>query len=108
VLDTFASLRLLADAGVRVHKQKRLRTHAKLIIADGRRAQVGSMNIDRSAFDLRRELGVVIADHAAVRQLERVFEADWQDSHRYEPPDPLEAAAHVEDDFAHDADLAHE
>ena len=31
-------------------------------IVDDERAQVGSMNIDRSAFDLRRELGVVITD----------------------------------------------
>ena len=35
-----------------MHKQKNLRVHAKLIIIDEREALVGSMNIDRSAFEL--------------------------------------------------------
>ena len=108
VLDTFASLRVLQHLGVRVHKQRTQRLHAKLLIADGRQALVGSMNIDRSAFDLRRELGMVVGDHAAVRRLRKVFEADWEASHHYEPPDPLHAIAHVEDDHPHDPELGHE
>jgi cardiolipin synthase A/B len=59
ILDTFASLRTLKRFGVKVHKQKNLRVHAKLIVVDDRHALVGSMNIDRSAFDLRRELGIM-------------------------------------------------
>ena len=69
VLDTFASLRVLSQFGVKVRKQKNLRLHAKLLIADGQSALVGSMNIDRSAFDVRRELGAVVAGKAAVRLL---------------------------------------
>ncbi|TKB29463.1 MAG: cardiolipin synthase, partial [Mesorhizobium sp.] len=61
ILDTFSSLRLLQYLDVKVHKQKNLRLHAKLILVDGKHALVGSMNIDRSAFDLRRELGVIVA-----------------------------------------------
>ena len=34
VLDTFSSLRVLKRFGVKVHKQKNLRLHAKLLIAD--------------------------------------------------------------------------
>jgi cardiolipin synthase len=108
VLDTFASLRLLSYLAVKVHKQKNLRLHAKLVLVDGRRALVGSMNIDRSAFDLRRELGIVAADRAAVRKLSDVFEADWLGSHRYDAPDPLVAHAHTEADFPHDPDLMHD
>ena len=108
VLDTFASLRTLRRFGVKVHKQKDLRLHAKLIVVDGREALIGSMNIDRSAFDLRRELGLVTDDAAAVRRLVSVFEADWDGSHHYEPPDPLERHAPGEDDFPHDHDLIHE
>lgn len=108
VLDTFASLRVLQQLGVRVHKQKVQRLHAKLLIADGKRALVGSMNIDRSAFDLRRELGMIVEDREAVRRLHKVFEADWDASHHYDPPDPLLAVAHVEDDHPHDPDLHHE
>ena len=108
ILDTFASLRTLRRFGVKVHKQKNLRVHAKLLIVDGERALVGSMNIDRSAFDLRRELGVTITDAAVVARLKQVFDADWELSHHYEPPDPLDPAKHIEDDFPHDADLVHE
>ena len=41
VLDTFASLRLLDRFGVKVRRQKHLKLHAKLLIIDGERAQVG-------------------------------------------------------------------
>jgi phosphatidylserine/phosphatidylglycerophosphate/cardiolipin synthase-like enzyme len=108
VLDTFASLRTLRRFGVKVHKQKNLRVHAKLLIADEERAFVGSMNIDRSAFDLRRELGITIADPAVVSRLKTVFDDDWETSHHYEPPDPLDPATHHEDDFPHDPELVHE
>jgi cardiolipin synthase A/B len=108
ILDTFASLRTLRRFGVKVRKQKNLRVHAKLLIADRDRALVGSMNIDRSAFDLRRELGITIDDPALIGRLRDTFDADWALSHHYEPPDPLEAAHHVEDDFPHDHDLVHE
>ncbi len=108
VLDTFASLRTLRRIGVKVHKQKNLRLHAKLLIADGERALVGSMNIDRSAFDLRRELGITLCEPAVVARLQQVFDSDWELSHHYEPPDPLDPSKHTEDDFPHDPDLVHE
>jgi phosphatidylserine/phosphatidylglycerophosphate/cardiolipin synthase-like enzyme len=108
ILDTFASLRTLRRFSVKVHKQKNLRVHAKLIIVDNERALVGSMNIDRSAFDLRRELGITVTDPAVVTRLKLVFDFDWELSHHYEPPDPLDSAQHVEDDFPHDAELVHE
>ncbi len=108
ILDTFASLRTLRRFGVKVRKQKNLRVHAKLLIVDDQRALVGSMNIDRSAFDLRRELGVIIDDPAVVGRLGEVFSSDWKVSHHYEPPDPLDSTPHPEDDFPHDEDLVHE
>jgi cardiolipin synthase len=108
ILDTFASLRTLRRFGAKVHKQKNLRVHAKLIIVDNAHALVGSMNIDRSAFDLRRELGITIDDAAAVARLKEVFTTDWDLSHQYDAPDPLNAAHHLEDDFPHDHDLMHE
>jgi phosphatidylserine/phosphatidylglycerophosphate/cardiolipin synthase-like enzyme len=108
ILDTFASLRTLKRFGAKVHKQKNLRVHAKLIIVDNTRALVGSMNIDRSAFDLRRELGILTDDPETVGRLKQVFDSDWDASHHYDAPDPLESAHHEEDDFPHDHDLLHE
>lgn len=91
--DTFSALRILIRAGVKVHKQHKLRLHAKLIIADHERALIGSMNIDRSAFDLRRELGQVQTDETAVGILRHQFQEDWDESRPYEPADPI--AVHV-------------
>jgi len=108
ILDTFSSLRMLHRSGIRVHKQKNLRLHAKLLLADKARALVGSMNIDRSAFDLRRELGTQVGDPGVVARLLAVFENDWSTSHRYEAPDPLDPSLHHEDDFPHDPELVHE
>jgi len=108
ILDTFASLRTLKRMGVKVHKQKNLRVHAKLIVVDSSRALVGSMNIDRSAFDLRRELGIMTDDPVIVGRLKEVFDSDWETSHHYEAPDPLDTSQHHEDDFPHDHDLMHE
>ena len=108
LLDTFSSLRALRRAGASVHKQHGLRTHAKLMLADDRRAIVGSMNIDRSAFDLRRELGIVIAVPDAVAQLAARFRADWAVSNHYDAPDPLDGQMPIETDHPTDADMVHE
>ena len=108
MLDTFSSLHIMQRMGVRVHKQRHLRLHAKLIIVDRAHALVGSMNIDRSAFDLRRELGLTFSDPHAVDRLRATFRADWEESRQYDPPDPLQAIEHVEDDFPHDPELQHE
>jgi phosphatidylserine/phosphatidylglycerophosphate/cardiolipin synthase-like enzyme len=108
VLDTFASLRVMGQLDVKVRKQKGLRLHAKLLIADGRSALIGSMNIDRSAFDLRRELGAVVTGKNAVHRLARMFQADWHAAHHYDAPDPLVSQTHVEDDFPYDPELRHE
>ena len=99
---------VLKRFGVKVHKQKNLRLHAKLLIADESYALVGSMNIDRSAFDLRRELGTTVREGAVVKRLMEVFESDWDLSHGYDPPDPLDPEKHKETDFPHDHELRHE
>ena len=82
--------RILARAGVRLRKQNHLRQHAKLLLADGERAMLGSMNIDSQAYDQRRELGVVFDDPAAVKQLKKQFAADWKAAKAYTAEDPLE------------------
>lgn len=106
--DTFSSLRILAHFGVKVHRQKRPKLHAKLLLADGDRALIGSMNIDRSAFDLRRELGIVLDDAPIVKRLGEVFERDWDDGHRWDAPDPL-APAHPDDgELPPDPNFIHE
>jgi cardiolipin synthase A/B len=106
--DTFSSLRILERFGIKVHRQKHLKLHAKLLLADGERALIGSMNIDRSAFDLRRELGIIVDDEPIVQRLTEVFERDWDHSHRWEAPDPLAVETHDHDELPHDPHFVHE
>ena len=38
------------------------------------------MNIDRSAFDLRRELGIIVDDGLILKRLIEVFDRGWDDA----------------------------
>ena len=106
---SFALWSLARRWGVRVHKQKNLRVHAKLVIADGRQAFLGSQNFDQPAFDCRREVGLVLDDAKDLQVLGSVFEQDWTHSVKYEPPSPLDApSADENQDFGHDPLLDHE
>jgi phosphatidylserine/phosphatidylglycerophosphate/cardiolipin synthase-like enzyme len=107
VYDTFSSLRLMERAGVKVRRQKHLKLHAKLILVDGRAALTGSMNIDRSAFDVRRELGIEVDAPAVLERLQATFQADWKASKTYSAPDPLDPAFHEEGELPPDPHFIH-
>ena len=87
LLEGVAGLRVMADTGIRIHKLKGLHLHAKMLLADGKRAIVGSMNIAPGSFDSRRELAIETEDRAVVRRLDRTFRADWKNSHRIDLSD---------------------
>jgi len=107
VYDTFSSLRVMELFGVKVRRQKHLKLHAKLILVDGRAAMTGSMNIDRSAFDVRRELGIEVDAPAVVQRLERTFQADWDASKKYSAPDPLDPTYHEAGELPPDPHFVH-
>ncbi len=106
--DTFASLRILGRGDVKVRRQKHLKVHAKLLVVDGERALMGSMNLDRSAFDLRRELGAVVQAPAIVERLQELFDHDWHKAEHWEAPDPLAFDTHEIGELPHDPHFAHE
>jgi phosphatidylserine/phosphatidylglycerophosphate/cardiolipin synthase-like enzyme len=108
VVDTFSSLRILQRAGVKVHRQRTPKLHAKLIVADGDRVLVGSQNIDRVAFDFRRELGVIVSAGSAVNRLKEVFREDWEGAKPYMVPDPLAPVPHDPEELPRDPDFQHE
>ena len=108
VYDTFASLRMLSRAGVKVRRQKHLKLHAKLIVVDRSRALVGSMNIDRSAFDLRRELGIETAAPEVVERCVELFKHDWGEASPYNAPDPLDPASHEDGELPPDPHFIHD
>lgn len=108
IYDTFSSLRIMQRFGVKVRRQKHLKLHAKLILVDGLYAQTGSMNIDRSAFDLRRELGIESDAPQVVERLKLVFQADWNEASKYAAPDPLDPSMHEAGELPPDPHFVHE
>lgn len=108
IYDTFSSLRVMERFGVKIRRQKHLKLHAKLILVDGIAAQTGSMNIDRSAFDLRRELGIETDAPHVVGRLKTTFQVDWDRASRYHAPDPLDPSLHDEGELAPDPHFVHD
>jgi cardiolipin synthase len=80
-------LRFMDDVGIKIHKLKGLHLHAKVVLADGKRAIVGSMNIAPGSFDERRELGIEVTDESIVKALERTFDQDWENSRQLDLSD---------------------
>lgn len=81
LLEGVGGLRILDDVGVKVHRLKGLKLHAKLILADNVRAVVGSINLAPGSFDSRRECAIEVRDAAVVDRLHEVTHADWKNSH---------------------------
>jgi phosphatidylserine/phosphatidylglycerophosphate/cardiolipin synthase-like enzyme len=108
IYDTFSSLRVMQRFGVKVRRQQRPKLHAKLILVDGAFAQTGSMNIDRSAFDLRRELGIESDAPEVVSRLRDMFETDWDNADKYNAPDPLDPRYHEEGELPPDPHFVHD
>jgi len=105
---SFALWRLFRKAGGRLRKQRHLRSHGKIVVVDGDRVHLGTQNLDQPAFDLRRELGLIVREPALVDGISAVFEADWKGSRKYEPPYPISPPDDVEStEFESDADLQH-
>jgi phosphatidylserine/phosphatidylglycerophosphate/cardiolipin synthase-like enzyme len=74
-------LRILNDVGIKVHKLKHLKLHGKMLLADGERAIIGSINLAPGSFDSRRELAIEVKSPDVVRALKKVAHHDWKHSH---------------------------
>ena len=108
IYDTFSSLRVMERFGVKIRRQKHLKLHAKLMLVDGTYAQTGSMNIDRSAFDVRRELGIESDAPDVVGRLKATFQADWDAAKKYRAPDPLDPSLHETGELPPDPHFVHD
>jgi cardiolipin synthase len=81
LVEGVGGLRILDDVGIKIHRLKRLRLHAKMLLADGVAAIVGSMNLAPGSLDDRRELAIHVRDADVVDRLYRVARHDWKHSH---------------------------
>ena len=76
--DNAADRAALAADGVEIRLVSNLYVHAKLIIADGQRAYIGSQNLSATSLDLNRELGIILDDPVSLARLTRTFEIDFR------------------------------
>src|ERR1700734_639367 len=72
LLEGVGGLRILNDVGVSVRKLKGLKLHAKMLLADGERAIIGSINLAPGSFDSRRELAIEVDDKHIVDRLHEI------------------------------------
>ena len=81
VLEGVEGLRIMDDVGIKVHKITHLKLHGKILLADGLRAIVGSINLTPGTFEDRRELAIELDDEEAIRRLHDTLKSDWKNSH---------------------------
>lgn len=81
IVEGVGGLRIMDDVGIKIHKLKHLKLHGKMMLADGLRAIVGSINLAPGSFDHRRELAIEVHDEDVVERLQRIAHHDWKNSH---------------------------
>lgn len=71
--------KLLKDVGVeKVRFAKSIKMHAKMVIADGERAYVGSENFTTNSLDNNREVGIILQDKVAIATIAKTAAKDWE------------------------------
>jgi len=80
-------LRILQDVGIKVHVAKHVKLHAKMMIADGRSAIIGSINLTPGSFNGRRELAIETSDELVVERIHAVAQQDWMLSRKLDLTD---------------------
>jgi phosphatidylserine/phosphatidylglycerophosphate/cardiolipin synthase-like enzyme len=73
-------LRTMDDVGIKVHKLKHLKLHAKMLLIDECRVIVGSINLAPGSFDSRRELAIEVRDQEVMDRLHSIVHEDWKNS----------------------------
>ncbi len=79
--ESVGGLRTMEDVGIKIHKLKHLKLHAKMLLADDKRAIVGSINLAPGSFDSRRELAIEVKNDKVVKRLCKIARHDWKHSH---------------------------
>lgn len=104
LIEGVEGLRILHDLGAKVHKLRHIKLHAKMMLADGKRAVIGSINFAPGSFDSRRELAIEVHDEDVVKRLQHVVHQDWDHSR----PIDLSDEGLLADLAEEDADVATE
>lgn len=65
------------QVGQKSYFQQSVSNHAKLIVADKKRAFIGSVNLSTNSLNNNREIGLITDDADVLSGVLKVFEADW-------------------------------
>ncbi|WP_158943707.1 phospholipase D-like domain-containing protein [Granulicella sp. S190] len=87
LIEGVSGLRVLEDIGVKIHKLKHIKLHAKLLLADDERAIIGSINLAPGSFDSRRELAIEVRDEHIIERLCATVRHDWENSKKLDLSD---------------------
>lgn len=87
LVEGVGGLRIMDDMGIKIHKLKHLKLHAKMLLSDGCRAIVGSINLTPGSFDDRRELAIEVNDTEIIERLHEIAKFDWENSHKLDLTD---------------------
>jgi cardiolipin synthase A/B len=87
LVEAIGGLRIMHDVGAKVHQLKHLKLHGKMLLADEKRAIVGSINLTPGSFDARRELAVETDSRHVVTRLVKTSRQDWKNSRKLDLSD---------------------
>jgi len=87
LVEGVGGLRIMHDVGAKIHTLKKLKLHAKMILADDKRAIVGSINLSPGSFDGRRELAIETDAAHVVKRLNKAARTDWTNSSKLDLTD---------------------
>lgn len=100
LVEGVGGLRIMDDVGIKIHRLKHLKLHAKMLLADDVAAMVGSINLAPGSLDGRRELAIEVRNDDVVDRLHHVAKHDWEHSHALDLSDEgllADLAGRVED-----------
>lgn len=72
------AIQTLRAAGVKVETLSSPYIHGKMIVVDGQKAYIGSVNFSTQSLDKNRELGIILTQPEAIQALETTFQQDWE------------------------------
>jgi cardiolipin synthase A/B len=81
LVEAVGGMRIMEDVGIKIHKLKHLKLHAKMLLSDHARAIVGSINLAPGSFDTRRELAIEVRGKEVLDRLTKIAHHDWENSH---------------------------
>jgi phosphatidylserine/phosphatidylglycerophosphate/cardiolipin synthase-like enzyme len=58
-----------------------------MLLADDKRAIIGSINLAPGSFDSRRELAIEVKDKKVIKRIRKIAKHDWRQSHKLDLTD---------------------